>query len=39
MNPNTGKLDLSVFSRELKTSNKTILDYKNALFSMGTQGQ
>lgn len=39
MNPNTGKLDLSVFSRELKASNKTILDYKNALFSMGTQGQ
>ena len=39
MNPTTGKLDLSVFSRTLRDSNKTILDYKNALFSMGTQGQ
>jgi hypothetical protein len=36
MNPNTGKLDLSVFSRALRDSNKSILDYKNALFSMGT---
>ena len=39
MNPNTGKLDLSVFSRQLKEQNRSILDYKNALFSMGTQGQ
>lgn len=39
MNPNTGKLDLSVFSNQLAKTGKSLSDYKNALFSMGTQGQ
>ena len=29
LNPNTGKLDLSVFSNQLQKSGKTLNDYKN----------
>ena len=39
INPNTGKLDLSVFSNQLTKTGKSLIDYKNALFSMGTEGQ
>ena len=34
MNPNTGKLDLSVFSRQLQQQNKTILDLNISWFSI-----
>ena len=39
MNPNTGKLDLSVFSAELAKSKRNLNDYATALKSIGPEGQ
>lgn len=39
MNPNTGKLDLSVFSAELVKSKRNLNDYATALKSIGPEGQ
>ncbi len=39
MNPNTGKLDLSVFSAELAKQKRSLNDYATALKNVGPEGQ
>ena len=39
MNPNTGKLDLSVFSSQLAKSGKSLAQYQTALSNLGPAGE